>query len=541
MNILDINTLPTLTLNVTGREGFGTSVTIINQESKDSIQSSNFTYTQGETLVVSIENQDFLDSIEQNTTLSVILYNNKVPLYRDVVRFRGELNTANEYIQYNNDDDYFVYEGVQYDEDDAHVTYGGEDVSGSTEYGDNTQVIGGDTSGGTSATDPSEVSEHGEYAVKYDLDNDGRGEVKFSSQVTSRLDQNTKNALGDFKVRSSEYGTFNSSPTSLEEVTVYAYSFNSNEGNTYGYHPDSQSLSLNPDLVNTLERDFGTDPLGNYIGPKKYWHFEFGRDETFTKTLSKLQQREERSLALTAFETSVFKEDSISDWTVGMSIYSDAIGTSITDNYVDSYANVNDLDRYHFISKNASGVWVLVRCTDGIVTHVESVEDTDYVKYVEMYNVSILNTPYEIAPTGRLATTRAWVEGKLAQEGIAFSDSGSVSYENSLFKITTSVTLSDESRSYLTISGGEIGSVGSTLNYLSRVPSSTQVWHEQLIYTDANESLLTASDEDRYTFKLLAPSVDGVNNLEFYEQDWLILEIDRATGLISDRAWITPQ
>ena len=541
MNILDINTLPTLTLNVTGREGFGTSVTIINQESKDSIQSSNFTYTQGETLVVSIDNQDFLDSIEQNTTLSVILYDNKVPLYRDVVRFRGELNTANEYIQYNNDDDYFVYEGVQYDEDDAHVTYGGEDVSGSTEYGDNTQVIGGDTSSGTSSTTPTDVSESGEYAVKYDLDNDGRGEVKFSSQVTSRLDQNTKNALGDFKVRSAEYGTFNSSPTSLEEVTVYAYDFNSNEGNFYGYHPDSQSLSLNPDLVNTLERDFGTDPLGNYIGPKKYWHFEFGRDETFTKTLSKLQQREERSLALTAFETSVFKEDSISDWTVGMSIYSDAIGTSVTDNYVDSYANVNDLDRYHFISKNASGVWVLVRCTDGIVTHVESVEDTDYVKYVEMYNVSILNTPYEIAPTGRLATTKAWVEGKLAQEGIAFSDSGSVSYENSLFKITTSITFSDESRSYLTISGGEIGSVGSTLNYLSRVPLSTEVWHEKLIYTDANESLLTASDEDRYTFKLLAPSLDGVNNLEFYEQDWLILEIDRATGLISDRAWITPQ
>ena len=541
MNILDINTLPTLTLNVTGREGFGTSVTIINQESKDSIQSSNFTYTQGETLVVSIDNQDFLDSIEQNTTLSVILYDNKVPLYRDVVRFRGELNTANEYIQYNNDDDYFVYEGVQYDEDDAHVTYGGEDVSGSTEYGDNTQVIGGDTSSGTSSTTPTDVSESGEYAVKYDLDNDGRGEVKFSSQVTSRLDQNTKNALGDFKVRSAEYGTFNSSPTSLEEVTVYAYDFNSNEGNFYGYHPDSQSLSLNPDLVNTLERDFGTDPLGNYIGPKKYWHFEFGRDETFTKTLSKLQQREERSLALAAFETSVFKEDSISDWTVGMSIYSDAIGTSVTDNYVDSYANVNDLDRYHFISKNASGVWVLVRCTDGIVTHVESVEDTDYVKYVEMYNVSILNTPYEIAPTGRLATTKAWVEGKLAQEGIAFSDSGSVSYENSLFKITTSITFSDESRSYLTISGGEIGSVGSTLNYLSRVPLSTEVWHEKLIYTDANESLLTASDEDRYTFKLLAPSLDGVNNLEFYEQDWLILEIDRATGLISDRAWITPQ
>ena len=541
MNILDINTLPTLTLNVTGREGDGTSVTIINQESKDSIQSSNFTYTQGETLVVSIDNQDFLDSIEQNTTLSVILYGNKIPLYRDVVRFRGELNTDNEYIQYNNDDDYFVYEGVQYDEDDAHVTYGGEDVSGSTEYGDNTQVIGGDTNGGTSATTPTDVSEHGEYAVKYDLDNDGRGEVKFSSQVTNRLDQNTKNAFGDFKVRSAEYGTFNNSPTSLEEVTVYAYSFNSNEGNFYGYHPESQSLSLNPDLVNTLERDFGTDPLGNVIGPMKYWHFEFGQDEPFNKTLAKLQQREERSLPLTNFETTVFKEDSISDWTVGMSIYSDAVGTSITDNYVDSYADVNDLDRYHFISKNASGVWVLVRCTDGIVTHVESIEDTDYVKYIEMYNVSILSTPWDNAPSGRLATTKAWVEGKLAQEGIGLSDDGAVPYENSLITIRPSNAYRTDSRTVLDISNGEIGSVGSRAYRLGISPNVQKVYHEHIIYTEGDDFYLTASDEDRYTFKLLAPPADSLHGLEFYEQDWLILEIDRATGLISDRAWITPQ
>lgn len=541
MNILDINTLPTLTLNVTGREGFGTSVTIINQESKDSIQSSNFTYAQGETLVVSIDNQDFLDSIEQNTTLSVILYDNKIPLYRDVVRFRGELNTANEYIQYNNDDDYFVYEGVQYDEDDAHITYGGEDVSGSTDYGDNTQIVSGGTGGGTSATTPTDVSEHGEYAVKYDLDNNGRGEVKFSRQVTNRLDQNTKNAFGDFKVRSAEYGTFNSSPASLEEVTVYAYRFNSNEGNFYGYHPNSQSLSLNPDLVNTLERDFGSDALGNYVGPAKYWHFEFGQDEPFNKTLAKLQQREERSLPLTNFETTVFKEDSISDWTVGMSIYSDALGTSITDSYVDTYADVNDLDRYHFISKNASGIWVLVRCTDGIVTHVESVEDTDYVKYIEMYKVSILNTPWENAPHGRLATTKAWVESKLAQEGIGFSDNGAVEYENSLITIRRSNAYRPDARRVFTITNGEIGSVGSREYRLGITPNISKVYHEHIIYSEGDETLLTASDEDRYTFSLLAPPADSLNNLQFYEQDWLILEIDRATGLISDRAWITPQ
>ena len=273
----------------------------------------------------------------------------------------------------------------------------------------------------------------------------------------------------------------------------------------------------------------------------KYWHFEFGQDEPFNKTVAKLQQREERSLPLTNFETTVFKEDSISDWTVGMSIYSDALGTSITDNYVDSYADVNDLDRYHFISKNASGVWVLVRCTDGIVTHVESVEDTDYVKYIEMYNVSILSTPWENAPSGRLATTKAWVEGKLAQEGIGLSDDGAVTYENSLITIRPSNAYRPDSRTVLDILNGEIGSVGSRAYRLGITPNVQKVYHEHIIYTEGDDYYLTASDEDRYTFKLLAPPADSLHGLEFYEQDWLILEIDRATGLISDRAWITPQ
>jgi hypothetical protein len=125
MTIADINSLPVISLNVTGREGSGTSVTVIDQESKDVTKTSNFTYTQGESLTLTIEDQTFIDRLEKNSTLSVILYDETVPLYRDIIRFRGELNTANEYTQYNNEDDYFIYESEQFEEDDPHVDYGG--------------------------------------------------------------------------------------------------------------------------------------------------------------------------------------------------------------------------------------------------------------------------------------------------------------------------------------------------------------------------------------------------------------------------------
>lgn len=537
MNILDINTLPTLTLNVTGREGSGTSVTIINQESKDSIQSSDFTYTQGETLVVSIDNQDFLDSIEKNTTLSVIIYQDRIPLYRDVVRFRGELDVDNEYIQYNNDDDYFVYEGVQYDEDDEQISYGGEgDLSGS-QTGTSTSVtyVGSVPEGMNPLTlEEDEVVEN-DYSVTYDLNNDGRGEMSTGSNY--KYLQSLEQTYGDFKVRSAQYGVFNDSPTSLEAVSVYQYGFNSNTGNTYGYHPDAQPLSNNPDLVNTLERDFGGS-----VGSRKYFHFRNGRDESFNETVRTLQMRDENSLDNSVFETTIYKEDSISDWTVGMSIYSDVAGNSITDSYVDSYANVNDLDRYHFISKNASGVWTLVRCTDGVVTHVEAVDDTNYIRFSEMYSVSILNKPYEQKPKGRLATTKAWVESKLADpEAVFQSSSTPLDYTTVKFNISTISYNRDTKRAALDLSGGELGAIGTRI-YSSTGPLNIgRVFHKQLIYQEADSSLLEASDEDRYTFKLLANSRDYLNNLLFNEQPWLILEIDKATGLISDRAWITPQ
>ena len=534
MTIADINSLPVISLNVTGREGSGTSVTVIDQESKDVTQTTNFTYTQGESLTFTIEDQVFIDRLEKNSTLSVVLYNETVPLYRDIIRFRGELNTANEYTQYNNEDDYFIYESEQFEEDDPQVDYGGGDVSGSeTGSSDTTSYVPIDLEGSTVIDLPDDVITPSEnYSVVYDTNNNGRGETR-GTGYSHEILQASEETRGDFKVRSAEYGTFNSSPSSLESVTVYQYNFNANTGNTFGYHPEQQDLSVNPDLVNTLES------YSSSVGNFKYFNFRNGRDEAFSNTVAFLQMREENSLDNSAFETTVYKEDSISDWTVGMSIYSDATGTSVTDNYVDTYATVNDLDRYHFISKNSSGVWVLVRCTDGIVTHVEAVDSVNYVRLAEMFTVSISNNPYEARVKGKISSFRPWIESKLADPNAVFyRGSQSVDYTTVKFSINGSSYYRDRYRRVLDLEGGVLGSVGSRV-YSHIGPLNTQnVFHKQLISTDGESSLIGANDEDRYIVEVFSLWKDFVNNLDFNEQPWLLLEIDKATGLISDREWI---
>ena len=534
MTIADINSLPVISLNVTGREGSGTSVTVIDQESKDVTQTTNFTYTQGESLTFTIEDQVFIDRLEKNSTLSVVLYNETVPLYRDIIRFRGELNTANEYTQYNNEDDYFIYESEQFEEDDPQVDYGGGDVSGSeTGSSDTTSYVPTDLEGSTVIDLPDDVITPSEnYSVVYDTNNNGRGETR-GTGYSHEILQASEETRGDFKVRSAEYGTFNSSPSSLESVTVYQYNFNANTGNTFGYHPEQQDLSVNPDLVNTLES------YSSSVGNFKYFNFRNGRDEAFSNTVALLQMREENSLDNSAFETTVYKEDSISDWTVGMSIYSDATGTSVTDNYVDTYATVNDLDRYHFISKNSSGVWVLVRCTDGIVTHVEAVDSVNYVRLAEMFTVSISNNPYEARVKGKISSFRPWIESKLADPNAVFyRGSQSVDYTTVKFSINGSSYYRDRYRRVLDLEGGVLGSVGSRV-YSHIGPLNTQnVFHKQLISTDGESSLIGANDEDRYIVEVFSLWKDFVNNLDFNEQPWLLLEIDKATGLISDREWI---
>lgn len=130
MNILDINNLPTLSLKVTGRKGVPLEAWVINQEEKTKsiIPDTDIVYTQGDTLVITLTDATFISSIAEETTLSVILIGNQTrdtynygvyeeiilrqdaPLYRDIVRFTGELNSEELYSQYDTSSEYFIYE-----------------------------------------------------------------------------------------------------------------------------------------------------------------------------------------------------------------------------------------------------------------------------------------------------------------------------------------------------------------------------------------------------------------------------------------------
>lgn len=132
MNILDINNLPTLTLKVTGRRGNAEEAWVINQEEKSKviIATDDISYTQGEELVITLTDTDFISSIVEDTTLSVILMGKQVrdtydsgsgeyeeielreesPLYRDIVKFKGELESEESYSQYDTSSEYYIYE-----------------------------------------------------------------------------------------------------------------------------------------------------------------------------------------------------------------------------------------------------------------------------------------------------------------------------------------------------------------------------------------------------------------------------------------------
>jgi hypothetical protein len=115
MNILDINNLPTLTLKVTGRTGIVKEAWIINQEEKSRliVAAGDISYSQGDQLVITLTDTDFISSIAEDTTLSVILMGNQKPLYRDIVKFKGESIISNYYTQYEEtdayDQEYFIY------------------------------------------------------------------------------------------------------------------------------------------------------------------------------------------------------------------------------------------------------------------------------------------------------------------------------------------------------------------------------------------------------------------------------------------------
>ena len=552
MTIADISNLPTITLKVTGRESTATRCVVINQETKVSIEMiSGFTFTQNETATITIGGEDiaFIEAIDEFTSLSVFFFDSSnVPLYRDVVRFNQTMGSSGDYVQASSLDTYIIY-GSEYnastDESSVVNVYegGGGSGSGSGSGSETTTptvqsqtFVTPDTDETLFDFDSTPLSDINEYSVDYDSNNSGRGQI--FNRPSYIFHQAVEETSGDFKVRSAEYGVFNSTPYSLEVVNVFSYDFNTNEGNTYGYHPSSLD-GRNPNLVNVLERLMGF-PASS---ARKYYHFRNGRDEKFSDLVSYLQTREENGRDNSIFHSQVYKEDSVSDWTVGMSVYSDAQGTSITDSYVDSYADINDLDRYHFVSKNSSNVWVLVRCTDGIVTHVEAVDSVDYVKTVEMYKIYTEGTSTPPSAGSRLSDYRTWLEGQIALEDAVFfeGDSGSFGeYTSSRFAISTQTYGRGNFRRAFEMTSNIIGDVGDKIYRAKEPLNITRVFHKTLVSKDGQSIYeQDANQYARYTFTAFScAKKTGLNAELFQEQPWLLIEFDRVTGLISDRQWI---
>jgi len=559
MTIADISNLPTITLKVTGRESIATKCVIINQETKVFLEMlSGFTFNQNETATITISSEsiDFIQSIDEYTTLSVLFFDSaNIPIYRDIVRFNETMGGSGDYVQADSSDTYIIY-GNEYNPSIESSPVSTSNGTGGSSGGSGSGGSGSGGSGSSTTTpttqtqtyiavyegetifdfDSTLITDTNEYSVAYDSNNNGRGQMEISSGYI--YNQGVEDNQGDFKVRSAQYGVFNSSPSSLEAVDVFYYGFNTNTGNTYGYHPNALD-GRNPNLVNTLEKSF---PAINRNG--KYYHFRNGRDERFSETISYLQSRQENGIdnSSLTISTQVYKEDSISDWTVGMSVYSDAEGTSITDSHVDSYADVNDLDRYHFISKNSSNVWVLVRCTDGIVTHVEAVDSLDYVRMVEMYEVRINSTVSFTSAGSRLSDYRSWLQGQLALEDAVFNEVGGGSfgeYTSSRFGISRISYYRGDYRRAFDMVNGTIGAVGDKI-YRAKAPlNSMRVFHKTIVSTDG-DSIYEADENQyaRYSFYTFANK--RILNQSFQEQPWLLIEFDNVTGLISDRQWINP-
>ncbi len=110
MNILDINDLPILTMQISGREGVPTSALVVNQEQKNSIVATDISYIKDDKSIITITDTDFIESIEESTTLSVVIYSDSIPLYRDIVKFTGELGSEESYSQYDTSNEYYIYE-----------------------------------------------------------------------------------------------------------------------------------------------------------------------------------------------------------------------------------------------------------------------------------------------------------------------------------------------------------------------------------------------------------------------------------------------
>jgi len=472
MNILDINELPVLTMQISGREGTPTGAWVINQEKKQKIEiaSGDISYIAGDRMIITLSDSSFISSIEEDTTLSVIVFNGNIPLYRDIAKFRGQLDSVNFYSQYDHSADYYVY-------GDADETEG---------EGDETVSGGGDTGGG-GYTPPTNTGNLvvSDFAIKFDVDNSGQGEMR--SNGIDRYVETSFNVLGDFKVRTTQYGEFEDTPISLEEVVVHSFGFDVNNGNSSGYHPTF--------LANTPELE-GT-----------YYHFAGGQSEQASDKIVELIVKDELTLDTTG-DVSVFKEDSVSDWTVGMSLYKDISGTPIMD------GKSSPWDRYHFIARNSNGDWTLIRSTDNIVTHVEVAKDTDYIKFQEFFPVSLTTDPYISKPTV-FSEYVSWFSTNISEPSSAVSVNTSNTAENS------------KRRRSFDFSNGDLISVGDNILRRAAGKNSSKVYHEDLVGLITDEE----SEGTIYQYTTAALTRDSVN--------YLLIRIDNVTGLVDDFQWHT--
>ena len=476
MNILDINDLPIITMQISGREGAATGAWVINQEKKQTLELSagNVNYTAGGQAILVLEDGAFISSIESNTTLSIIIFNGNIPLYRDIVKFRGELDSVDFYSQYDHSGDYYVY--------------GSEDETEGE--GDGTVDAGtGGTGGGTGGgyTPPTDTGELviSDFSIKFDIDNNGQGEMR--SDGISKYVEDSINVLGDFKVRTLEYGEFEDTPVSLEEIVIHSVGFDINNGNSSGYHPTF--------LANTPELE-GT-----------YYHFAGGQSQQTSELLMQLIQKEEL-LEDTTGDASVFIETSLSDWTVGMSVYKDISGTPIMDGRTSSW------DRYHFITKNTAGEWTLIRSTDSIVTHVEVVKDTDYLKFIEMYPVSISTSPYDAKPRD-FAAYLLWFDDKINDTNSTIAWTNSNSSGDTLNRLV------------FDYSNSQLISVGDEVIKRSRGRSSQIQFHSNLTGMELDPE----SEGTVYQYATEAITIDGVS--------FLLTRVDMVTGQYTNYEWYT--
>ena len=114
MTIADINSLPVIRVNITGRSFTSLAAKITNQETKKvhtfAPEDVVYWFSNNDSSYVNLTITDstFQSEINSNSTLSVNIYNSSdsSPVYRDIVTFRTSLASTSDYVQDNSDYEY---------------------------------------------------------------------------------------------------------------------------------------------------------------------------------------------------------------------------------------------------------------------------------------------------------------------------------------------------------------------------------------------------------------------------------------------------